>query len=265
MTRSVGELKYEASALLDTPHGFSTRRGGVSEGHLASLNLRLHSEDDPRRLRENYRRFCAAIGADVGRVVMANQVHGTAVRRVTGADCKADLLDETPVEADGLVTDEAGITLFVFSADCVPILLFDPVRRVVAACHAGWRGTAGAIAGETVGVMAAEYACRREDIRAAIGPAIGPCCFETDGDVPEAMTARLGRLAEGHMTRTGEKYHVDLKAINREILLAAGLTAEHVDRSDVCTCCEHETYWSHRHTQGRRGVQCGAIMLEERL
>lgn len=261
-TRCVDQLEYEASPLLDTPHGFSTRLGGVSEGDLASLNLGPRRGDREENLRENYRRFCAATGTDHGRVVMANQVHGAEVRAVTQADIKADLLDPTPFEADALVTDAAGITLVVFSADCIPILLFDPVRRVVGACHAGWRGTAGAIAAATVRAMGERYGCRPGDIRAAIGPGIGGCCFETDGDVPEAMERSLGGLAAPFIQGLGQgRYQVELKGINRAILLKSGLSEKLIDISPDCTCCLHERYWSHRYTQGRRGSQAAVIML----
>lgn len=262
ITRRVGQLEYEASALLDTPHGFSTRLGGVSAGHLASLNLGCHRGDTQGNLRENYRRFCAATGTDDGRLVMTNQVHGVTVRQVEETDVKPDLLDPTPFEADALVTHRPGITLAVFSADCIPILLFDPVRRVAAACHAGWRGTAGAIARETVRAMEG-YGCKPSDIRAAIGPGIGGCCFETDGDVPQAMLAQLGALAEPYIRPAGAKYQVELKGINRAILLRSGLSRELIDVSPDCTCCLHERYWSHRYTRGVRGSQAAVIMLED--
>lgn len=262
ITKHVQDLEYLASPLLAVPHGFSTRLGGVSEGYLASLNLGCHRGDTDENLRENYRRFCAAIGADDQRVVMTNQVHGVEVRAVTKDDIKADLLAPTPFEADGLTTDVPGVTLIIFSADCIPVLLFDPVKGVAGACHAGWRGTAGAIAAVTAEAMVSRYGCQVEDIRAAIGPGIGKCCFETHADVPEAMEAALGELARPHMTRAGEKWHVDLKAINRAVLMAAGVLEDHIDVSADCTCCQHERFWSHRYTGGVRGSQAAAIMLE---
>lgn len=263
ITRSVGELEYEASPLLETAHGFSTRLGGVSEGYLASLNLGCHRGDAPENLRENYRRFCAATGVDVGRVVMTNQVHGVEVRAVEEGDVKPDLLGPTPFAADGLITDRPGITLVIFTADCVPILLFDPVRRVVGACHAGWRGTAGAIGRVAVEAMVSRYGCAPANIRAAIGPAIGPCCFETDADVPAAMEASLGALAAPFIrTVSPGRYRVGLTDINRAILLQAGLLERLIDVSQDCTCCRHDRYWSHRYTNGLRGSQGAVIMLE---
>ncbi len=261
-TRVVGEVEYRASSLLDVPHGFSTRLGGVSGGHLASLNLGCHRGDTEENLRENYRRFCAATGTDASRIVMTNQVHGVQVRAVGEGDIKPALLAPTPFEADGLVTDVPGITLVTFSADCIPILFFDPVRRAVGACHSGWRGTAAGMAAVTARTMAERYGCRPEDLRAAIGPGIGPCCFETDADVPRAMEAQLGGLAEPYITRAGEKYHVDLKGIVRSTLLNAGLLDAHIDVSGECTCCHPELYWSYRRTHAARGSQAAMIMLE---
>lgn len=245
------------------PHGFSTRLGGVSEGVFARLNLGHRRGDDPANVRENYRRFCAATGTDASRIVMTNQVHGNVVKVVTGADVKPDLLAPTPFEADGLATNVPGVTLCIFSADCIPVLLFDPVKQTVAAVHAGWRGTAAAIAAAAVETLKREYGSDRLDIRAAIGPGIGPCCFETDGDVPAAMETALGGLAAPFMTRTetGGKWHVDLKAINAAILEHSGLLGEHIDVSQDCTCCQHDRFWSHRFTKGERGSQAAVIML----
>lgn len=262
ITRCVGELAYVASPLLDTPHGFSTRLGGVSTGHLASLNLGHRRGDREDNVRENYRRFCAATGTRAESLVMTNQVHGAEVRAVTERDAKADLLAPTPFEADGLTTDRPGLTLVIFSADCIPILFWDPVRRAVGACHAGWRGTAAAIAGVTARAMTERYGCRPEDLRCAIGPGIGPCCFLTDADVPRAMEAQLGELAVPFLERAGEKYRVDLKGIDRAVLLEAGVLPEHIDVSGDCTCCLPEKYWSHRFTKGVRGSQAACIMLE---
>lgn len=263
VTRCVNRLEYEASPLLNTPHGFSTRIGGVSTGIFESLNLGHRRGDEPSNVRENYRRFCAATGTDGNSIVMTNQVHGNVVKVVARADVKPDLLAACPFEADGLATNVPGVTLCIFSADCIPILLFDPVKRAVAAAHAGWRGTAAAIAAVAVETMVREFGSDRLDLRAAIGPGIGKCCFETDGDVPAAMASALDGLAEPFMTRTGEKWQVDLKAINAAILERSGLPREHIDVSQDCTCCQHGRFWSHRYTKGERGSQAAVIMLED--
>ena len=149
-------------------HGFSTRLGGVSQGMWASLNLGVSRGDNPDHVRENYRRFFSAIGATGDKLAKTNQVHGGKIRVVTAADWKGDPYDRVDYEADGLMTDTPGVVLLIYSADCIPILLYDPVRRVVAALHAGWRGTAAGIAATAVQRMVDVYDCRPEDILAAV-------------------------------------------------------------------------------------------------
>ena len=242
-------------------HGFSTRLGGVSSGIYESLNLGSTRGDDPEHVRENYRRFFSSIGADGSRVIMTNQVHGDVVRPVTTADIKSGLLDPEPYEADGLVTDLPGVALVIFSADCLPVLLYDPVRRVAAAVHAGWRGTAAGIVERAVEKMAF-YGCRPEDILAAIGPGISQCCFETHEDVPNAMTAALGVRATPFLAPIENgKFKVDLKGINAMRLERAGLLPAHISVTADCTACLPEKYWSHRATGGVRGSQAAVIQL----
>lgn len=242
-------------------HAFSTRHGGVSTGIYASLDLGTTRGDDPACVRENYRRFCAAVGADVGRIAMSNQVHGSTVRPVTAADVKKDLYDPEGYEVDGLVTDIPGVALVIFGADCLPVLLYDPRRRVVAAVHAGWRGTALDIVGKAVEKMAF-YGCRPGDILAAIGPGISKCCFETHEDVPNEMTSALGSGALHHIAVIeGGKFRVDLKGLNAMNLEKAGVRPEHIAISGDCTACLHDKYWSHRYTKGERGSQAAIIQL----
>ncbi len=243
-------------------HGFSTRTGGVSKGIYASMNLGTTRGDEPDCVRENYRRFCSAIGADVNGIVMSNQIHSTVIRTVTPADVKADLYDPEGYQCDGLITDVPGLALTIFSADCIPVLLYDPVKRVIAAVHAGWRGTAGDIAGKAARQMQAEYGSDPPQILAAIGPGISRCCFETHADVPDAMAEQLGELAKAHITSLKNgKFQVDLKGINAALLARAGLCPEHIEVSDHCTACLSELYWSHRVTQGHRGSQAAVLQL----
>ena len=172
------DLVYLASDVLENGavvHGFSTRKGGVSPAPWDSLNLDDRRGDDLANVQENFRRLCTALDTDVQRAVLSRQVHRSDVRRVTAVDCGKGLWQPQDYDsADALVTDVPGIPLIVFSADCNVLLLHDPVRRVIGAAHAGWRGTAAGIAAETVRVMAEDYGCDPADLRAAIGPAIGP-------------------------------------------------------------------------------------------
>ena len=243
-------------------HGFSSRLGGVSEGMWESLNLGVSRGDDPDHVRENYRRFFAAIGADGRRIAMTNQVHGGVVRCITTADLHGDPYDKVGYEADGLMTDLPGVALVIYSADCIPILFYDPVRRVIAAVHAGWRGTAAGIASTAVERMRDVFGSRPEDILAAIGPGIGPDCFETHEDVPNAMTAALSTAVLRHIKiKENGKFAVDLKNINAMRLEQAGLERSHIAVSQVCTSCNPDKFWSHRKLGTSRGSMAAAIQL----
>ena len=243
-------------------HGFSTRLGGVSEGMWASLNLGINRGDDPDHVRENYRRFFAAIGGSGERLAMTNQVHGAAVRTVTTADVHTDPYEKAGYEADGLMTDLPGVALMVYAADCVPILFYDPVRRCVAAVHAGWRGTAAGIAVAAVDRMKNVYGSRPSDILAAIGPGLCDHCFETHEDVPNAMTAAMGTGVLRHMKiKENGKFAVDLKAVNAMRLEQAGLEPDHIAVCGACPSCEPDKFWSHRKLGANRGSMAAAIQL----
>lgn len=263
---SIAQLEREgvvffSSSLLPVPHGFSTRLGGVSTGDFSSLNLGLRRGDDPEAVEENYRRFQRAAGLDGGLVTL-NQVHGDAIFSVTSASCKKTLLSPAAGDGDGLMTDEPGVVLTVFSADCIPVLLCDPVKKAIAAVHSGWRGTSLGIAGKAVSAMAERFGSDPRDIAAAIGPGIGPCCFETHSDVPQAMERSFGAAARPFFGPDGcGKFHVDLKSIIRMTLVASGVSGERIDLSGACTACDERLFWSHRTMGNRRGSMAAAIML----
>jgi uncharacterized protein, YfiH family len=243
--------------LLGVPHGFSTRLGGVSEGMFASMNLGLSRGDHPAHVRENFRRFCAAAGCDHENLVRTHQVHGRYVHAVGAAEAGDALVMGAPCDCDGLMTDAAGVALMIFSADCLPILLYDPHKRAVAAVHAGWRGTAAQIAAEAVRRMGEVYGTRPGDVHAAIGPGISACCFETDADVPEAMPW----AAEHIKTIGAQRFSVDLKAANRQTLMALGVPSAQIAVSGDCTMCRADLFWSHRKVGGQRGSMAAVIML----
>lgn len=242
-------------------HAFSTRPGGVSPTPWDSLNLGIGRGDAIENVRENYRRFCALLGVDDHRTVLSKQVHEDVVRVVTEEDAGKGLYRERDyTSVDGFVTDRPNLPLVVFSADCNVILLHDPVRRAIGACHAGWRGTALGIAKKTAEKMVQLYGCDPAHIRAAIGPAIGQCCFETDEDVPEALRKALGDEVEPYIAWNGTKYHIDLKSVNALWLRKAGV--RQIDICDHCTACRSDLYWSHRKTGNDRGAQIAMIALE---
>nr|WP_326208755.1 peptidoglycan editing factor PgeF [uncultured Oscillibacter sp.] len=255
-----GLVWLTASNLNGVRHGFSARLGGVSPAPWDSLNLRPGMGDGREAMLENYRRFCAAICVDMERTVLSRQVHETNVRACTEADAGKGLFRERDYDsADALVTDVPGLTLFVFSADCGTVLLHDPDTGAVGAAHAGWRGCAGGIVEKTVRKMGRLYGSKPERLRAALGPCIGQCCFESDGDVPAAMRAALGKDAEPYLEKRGPKWHVDLEGLNRQWLLRAGVLPEHMEASGLCTLCRPDLFWSHRKLGEARGVQGAAI------
>ena len=258
--RKKGNLEYLTAEILGVSHCFSTRLGGVSEGSLASLNLGIHRGDRPANVLENYRILGRALDFKIQDTVFTHQTHTDIVRAVDGSNAGEGLFFPVPCECDGLVTDTKGLVLTVFTADCTPILLEDPVTGAVGACHAGWRGTVADIAGNTVRAMVREYGCKPENIRAAIGPNLGFCCFETDRDVPDAARKLLGDDAEPFIRTVGEKFRVDIKGINEFLLRRAGVCQ--IEVSCDCTACNPERFWSHRVTGGDRGSLAALIRCE---
>jgi len=213
---------------------FSTRLGGVSEPPYDSLNLGLLTEDADEAVTENRRRLAASLGFEPEQVVFARQVHGTRLLRHPRED--------GVVEADGHVVTEPGLAPLVFTADCLPVALHGP--EGLAMVHAGWRGLAGGILGKAAEAVEAH--------RAAIGPGIGPCCYEVGEEVLTAF-AGLGDVAEGRM--------LDLPEVARRLLAEAGV--EQVESAELCTSCEAELFFSHRRDHGRTGRQAGIAWIEE--
>ena len=256
-------LVYMTSSVIKARHCFTTRYGGVSEGSLSSLNLGENRGDNPENVRENYRLLSEATGIDTSRIAFTKQVHENNVQLVTSADTRA-LFEPSRYTADGVVTAERGVTLICYTADCVPVLLCDSENGVIAALHCGWRSSVADIIGVAVGKMLA-LGAKTENICAAIGPAIGKCCFEVGGEVVEAARTYLGGELDGLVTaREGieGKYLLDLHGANKHRLLQLGLLEENISVSDECTMCKSDKYWSHRVTRGDRGSQAALIVLE---
>lgn len=255
---SHGALKYLTAPNIAVSHAFTTRCGGVSEGYLDSLNIGMHRGDSAENVRENYRILENALGFSVDRMVMTWQIHSDIVRAVTEADAGKGIDHHAYPQCDALITDTPHLALTVFGADCTTILLQDCKNGAVGAIHAGWRGTASKIAAKTVLAMREAYGCQPENIRAAIGPNIGMCCFETDADVPQAMTESYGSAARECIREQDEKFYVNLTALNALALREVGV--ENIESAALCTACHPELLWSHRKTGGHRGAQ-GAIIV----
>ena len=239
-------------------HGFSTRLGGVSEGIFASMNLSYNRGDEKASVDENYRRMGKAIGFTPDQLVFSNQVHDTKIKIVTKEDC-----GKVMTGMDGLMTDEKGICLVTSYADCVPLFFYDPVKGVVAVSHSGWKGTVNRMGKKTVEKMESVYGSKAEDIIAAIGPSICQKCYEISEDMAiQFADAFPEEWYDTFMVDKGNgKYQLDLWKVNEYILLDAGILREHLDITDLCTCCNPELLFSHRASKGKRGNLAGFIRL----
>ncbi len=243
----------------------STRLGGVSEGPYASLNLGRSVGDDPSRVRENRLRFAAAAGIDAQRQVAPRQVHGAEVRVVSAGTLAewppGDALWRGDGEADALVAGEPGPALTITVADCVPVYFLDRVRRAVGLAHAGWRGTVGGVASAVLEAMADHFGTRPADCLVAIGPSIGPCCYEVDEQVVNPLAARTGRWEEAVRERDGGRWMLDLKVANAIILTEAGVPEANIFVSGYCTACRRDFFYSHRGEGGVTGRLAAVISL----
>ncbi len=248
-------------------HCFSTRLGGVSTGCFDSMNLSFTRGDREEAVRENYHRIAGYLQAPDERFVLTYQTHTDHIRVVTEADAGKGLCcprDYTDV--DGLITNVPGLVLGVFWADCVPVLLLDPVRRVIGAVHSGWRGTVQGIAGKAIAKMTAAFGTDPADVLAAVGPSICRDCYEISEDVAlrfrEAFPDVPELLLDRGFNAAGEhKYQLDLWAANRRILLSAGVRAESISLTDICTCCNPALLFSHRAMGEKRGNNGAFITL----
>lgn len=233
-------------------HGFPERTGGVSTGARASLNLGVSWGDDRALVEANRRRLADHAGYDPAAVQMARHVHGTDVWTVG-----QPLADDATF--DGLVCDRPGAVLAAFAADCIPILFAEPEARVCGAAHAGWRGTVAGIARNIVAAMQA-LGARSDRIRVALGPSIGPCCFEVGPEVVAAFRDALGDVP-GLVVAGPHKDHIDLRVASRTILERAGVAPDHIDDRPPCTRCEPERFFSYRRDGRAGGIHMSFIGL----
>lgn len=244
-------------------HGCSTRFGGVSEGHLGSMNLSFTRGDDPDKVNENYRRIARAIGFNHEDLVLSSQVHETKIRLVKESDKGDGIKRPTMQGIDALVTADQGVPMSTSYADCVPLIFYDPVRKIAAMAHAGWRGTVGEIGRKTVEYMEEEFHADLANMIAVIGPSICRDCYEVSEDVAlEFRKIFSEEESRQIMDEKGNgKYQLDLWKANELILLKAGIKKENMDITDLCTCCNSEYLFSHRASHGKRGNLNCFIML----
>jgi len=240
-------MQILASALLAAfPHGFTTRAGGASEPPWDSLNLGTGVGDAPGEVAENWRRLSQATGLAFA---LVRQVHGDSVIHV-------DRPTEGAREADAVATAEPGVAACVLVADCVPLLIGDPLTGAVAAVHAGWRGTLARVAARAVESLAMTYGSNPGDLLAAIGPAIGPCCYEVSPELADRFKLELG---PGVVDPRPRQPRLDLWLSNELVLRSAGVAQERIEVLGRCTACDAEAFFSHRRDGGRTGRQVGFI------
>ncbi len=243
--------------------GFSTRRNGVSQTPFSSLNLGFHVPDDACDVLENRKILANDIGIDLDNWVVGEQVHGSAITKVSSGDIGRGTRDHQDAieNVDGLYTEDEEILLTALYADCVPLYFYAPTARRVGIAHAGWKGTTKNIAREMIRAWNND-GIQSEDIFAVIGPSIGQCCYEVNDVVIDQVKAAVGEGQSFYETKSNGKYQLDLKALNKVLFLKAGIKENHLSVSEYCTSCSN-LFFSHRNDNGRTGRMMGYIGLRE--
>ena len=271
-TISTGILPMVESPLfqreIGLQHGFSTRKGGISKEHLASLNLSFSVEDAKENVLENFRRIGERFGKTPEDFVLSKQSHETKVLKVGTKDRGKGITKDRDYEGiDALITDEKGIILSCFSADCVPILFYDPIHKAVGACHSGWRGTKGKILQNVVEEMRKHFSSNPAEILVAIGPSICKEQYVVSEDLALSFLEDYPDLGEDTASPiqriSMDKFQLDLWDLNRRIALDCGIKEEHISISGYCTMENPELFFSHRYSQGKRGLQGAFICLQD--
>ena len=246
-------------------HMFTTREGGVSKDIYESLNLSFTRGDDETAVLENYRRVAQALGTSIDHIVTSDQTHTTNVRPVGKEDLgKGITRPRDYKDVDGMITDQPGVLLATFYADCVPLYFVDPVQKAIGLSHSGWRGTVGRMGQATVEAMERSFGSQPKDLLCAIGPSICQDCYEVSRDVAEAFIFAFP-THEKEILQAGAlgKYQLDLWKANEIVLTEAGVLKEHIDLAGLCTCCNSSILFSHRASKGKRGNLGAFLMLTE--
>lgn len=246
--------EFESSGLVK--HAFTTCLGGVSHGKIDGLNLGFRVGDHAESVQKNYQYIAQDLNLNYNNMVLSRQTHTDNIRIVTKDDAGKGLIKDSDIfDTDGLVTDLPDIPLVIFSADCTPILLLDIKKKVVGAVHAGWRGTVKQIAAKAIKTMIRSFGSNAADILAAIGPSIGPCCFETEWDTAKHF---LSDFVSG---KENEKFFVNLWAANQKQLMECGVLARNIFLAQECTKCHSDIYYSYRAQREKAGRMAAIISL----
>ncbi len=254
----------QLSKLSYIKHGFSTKLGGVSKGHLATMNLSFSRGDQQENVLTNFKRICSSIGIQSEGLVFSDQIHDTKITRVTEEDMGKGIYIENDLRGiDALITNVAGLSLVTFYADCVPLYFVDQRQKAIGLSHSGWRGTVKNIAGKTIEAMKVEFNSNPKDIIGVIGPSICRDCYEVSDDVAKEVRNTYTKDAIKNILEEKEdgKYQLDLWLANRYNMLEAGIKMENISISSICTCCNSNLLYSHRATNGKRGNLAAFLSL----
>lgn len=251
--------KLEAAGMVK--HCFTTRTGGVSENIFSTMNLSFTRGDDKDRVMENYRRIAYALGERIESFVCSDQTHTTNVLRVGKEQCGIGVTREKSyTDVDGLITNEPGVVLATFYADCVPLYFVDTRNKAIGLSHSGWKGTVGRMGQATLQLMAEEFGTNPTDVVAAIGPSICQDCYEVSEDVAGQFADEFRNHQNEILINKGNgKYLLDLWKANEIVLTEAGVKKDNIAVTNICTCCNPALLFSHRASQGKRG-NLGAFM-----
>lgn len=268
ISEEVPLIRFKPFTVMDfIEQGFSTRLGGVSEGIFSTMNLTFNRGDKIFCVQENFRRIASALHILPEQMVYSKQTHTTNVLKVGKEQSGMGVTRAQDFEdIDGLITNEPGVCLVTAYADCVPVILADPVSRSIGAAHAGWRGTAGNIAGNLVQAMTEAYGCQPGDVTAFIGPSICTDCYEVSEDVAVQFQKQYDEAVSCLILQPGSapgKYQLNLQMANYFNLLQSGVPADNIYISDICTCCNPTFLYSHRASGGKRGILCNFIYIKE--
>jgi hypothetical protein len=246
---------------------FSTREGGVSHGHLSSLNLGWDRGEPRENVVENYKRVCRVLGVDYRHIVLSDQIHETTIVYADSRLWCGEHFEKKVSGVDGLYTDVGNVILATSYADCVPLFFYAPGKHMIASVHSGWRGTVSKIGAKAVALLV-EQGCQVEDIHVVIGPSICQQCYEVSFDVAERFKKNFSHeemqqiIKPGRLMGDGEqKYQLDLWAANWLQLKEVGVCPENIHLSGVCTCCNSRLLFSHRATEGKRGNLNGFMRI----
>lgn len=256
--------------------GFTGRQGGVGKAPYDSFNCAFHVGDNPIDVLENRRKLAESLGFTLEDWTCGEQTHGKHIAVVTEEERGRGSLDRAGAfqSTDGLLTNVPGVLLTSFYADCVPLYFHDPVTQAVGLAHAGWKGTVAEIAGEMVSTMCEVYGSRPQDISAAIGPSIGECCYEVDDHVMEHVRRLESELAVLNISELGpalyvqsqadaDKSMLNLKEMNRRIMIKAGILPTHIECTTWCTSCNSDLFFSYRKENGMTGRMTSWIGIKE--